>query len=326
MGGILSRIPTTSVFLFVMYFFISIATLFSRYGISNMGLKEIFEKSDDYIIAIDITCKALEINSKLYNVLFKSPGKNKNVLMNFMDLKNLENKLSEIFPESGVIKALFDNLQGYSSIMIRKEITGTIDGTARTYDVVIFPVLDNIHKLLGKIAISRDISDYKKLQESLREESIKDFLTGAYNRKYFYESLIMHINRFERYDEQFTLVMLDIDKFKRLNDQHGHLKGDWVLQETAKILKENIRDHLDMVSRFGGDEFLLILASTTGAEAEVITQRIKLQYSRIDNAGTSLSIGICQFARGMGSEEIIRLADSAMYKSKASGGNSVTVI
>ncbi len=182
-----------------MYFFISIATLFSRYGISNMSLKEIFEKSDEFIIAVDTTCKSLEINSKLYNVLYKSMSKKTKNYMNFMDLKNLGEKLSGIFPEKDIIKALFDNLLGSSSATIRKEITGSIEGKTKTYDVVIFPVLDNIQKLLGKIAIFRDISDYKKLQESLREESIKDFLTDSYNRKYFYESLIMHINRFERY-------------------------------------------------------------------------------------------------------------------------------
>jgi len=326
MGGIVSRIPTTSVFLFVMYFFISIATLFSRYGISNMSLKEIFEKSDEFIIAVDATCKSLEINSKLYNVLYKSLSKKTKNYMNFMDLKNLGEKLSGIFPEKDIIKALFDNLLGSSSATIRKEITGSVEGKTKTYDVVIFPVLDNIQKLLGKIAIFRDISDYKKLQESLREESIKDFLTDSYNRKYFYESLIMHINRFERYNEQFSLVMIDIDKFKLLNDRHGHLKGDWILQETARILKENIRDHIDVVSRYGGDEFLLILSSTTSLEAQIISQRIKLEYSSIDNEGTSLSIGICQFAEGMSSDEVIKRADSAMYKSKASGGNLVTVI
>ncbi len=246
--------------------------------------------------------------------------------MNFIGLKNLEKKLSGVFPEHDIVKVFICSLKDYSSATIRKEITGSIEGKTKTYDVVIFPVLDNIKKILGKIAIFRDITDYKKLQDSLREESIKDFLTDSYNRKYFYESLIMHVNRFERYEEQFSLVMIDIDKFKLLNDRYGHLKGDWILQETARILKENIRDHIDVVSRYGGDEFLLILSSTTSKEAEIISQRIKFEYSSIDNSGTSLSIGICQFARGMSSDEIIKLADSAMYKSKATGGNLVTVI
>ncbi len=71
---------------------------------------------------------------------------------------------------------------------------------------------------------------------------------------------------------------------------------------------------------------MLILSSTTSLEAQIISQRIKLEYSSIDNEGTSLSIGICQFAEGMSSDEVIKRADSAMYKSKATGGNLVTVI
>jgi len=116
--------------------------------------------------------------------------------------------------------------------------------------------------------------------------------------------------------------MIDIDKFKKVNDDEGHLKGDYILTEAVKIFKKNIRTHLDIVARYGGDEFAVILTNTSLTEAGSIAGRILLQYRDMNLNNTTLSIGVCIYEDNMEMKEMIRNAEKAMYSAKANGGDN----
>jgi len=113
----------------------------------------------------------------------------------------------------------------------------------------------------------------------LKERSDMDGLTGLYNHKRFKEVLKNEFNRSRRYDKPLSVVMIDGDKFKDVNDTYGHLAGDMVLQELAGCLKQSVRT-TDVVARYGGDEFAILLPETDLEMAEIMTKRIQESVSR----------------------------------------------
>ncbi len=110
--------------------------------------------------------------------------------------------------------------------------------------------------------------------------------------------------------------MLDIDNFKAFNDSYGHLKGDWLLKKAVKVLKESIRDGIDYVARYGGDEFAVILVDADREKTTEVANRILEKYNRLDAPGTSLSIGLSQYSVGMAANTFIRIADNMMHEEK----------
>lgn len=105
------------------------------------------------------------------------------------------------------------------------------------------------------------------------EQATRDWLTGLYNRRYFEETLADHIEAATRYNRELSLVLFDIDRFKQINDTHGHEAGDKVLQQFADLIKATARK-ADIVCRFGGDEFAVILPETSRASAERFVERV----------------------------------------------------
>jgi GGDEF domain-containing protein len=138
------------------------------------------------------------------------------------------------------------------------------------------------------------------------KSTIRDPLTGVYNRNFFNEMIANEINRSKRYGEQFSIVILDIDNFKKINDDHGHLIGDWILKECASIISRSIRAS-DVLVRFGGDEFLVVSPETDFKDCDGLTA-CKL----------SVSIGAALFEQGRNLMEVIKEADARMYKNKSS--------
>lgn len=108
---------------------------------------------------------------------------------------------------------------------------------------------------------------------SLSEQATRDWLTGLYNRRYFEETLADHVAAAKRYGRELSLVLFDIDRFKQINDTHGHEAGDTVLKEVADLLESTTRA-ADIVCRYGGDEFAVILPETGKANAEHFVERV----------------------------------------------------
>ena len=166
------------------------------------------------------------------------------------------------------------------------------------------------------------------LLESLKNEITRlqgmvDPLTRVYNRQSMEELLKKWIQRSERYEQLFSLAVLDLDGFKSINDRFGHLTGDLVLSEMAQILRSSVRGS-DLVIRYGGDEFLLVLAETEQEGAEIVANRVRTKLGRWNARHTdapyeiSASIGLSVFEKGKTASELIFEADQAMYREKQS--------
>lgn len=171
------------------------------------------------------------------------------------------------------------------------------------------------------------------MNEELRVLSVTDPLTGILNRRYFQEKLLEEVERAKRYNEYFTLFMIDIDDFKVFNDRHGHLAGDEMLKRVAVAAKGAIRS-IDAVARYGGEEFTVILPYTSKKDASVIAERvrksvegIRLPYESFSiRDGVTISIGVAEFpGDAKDIEELIYNADRTMYFAKTMGKNRVYV-
>jgi len=171
-----------------------------------------------------------------------------------------------------------------------------------------------------------------RLREALRTQSVRDALTGLYNRRYLEEALEREIRRAGRAAQHLGLLMIDLDHFKRFNDTYGHDAGDVVLREAASFLLKNVRAE-DFVCRFGGEEFVVILptADLEGACARGERLRSKMRELAIMHQGKSLgmvtfSVGVAVFPEhGMSSKELMAAADAALYEAKRGGRDRVAV-
>lgn len=171
-----------------------------------------------------------------------------------------------------------------------------------------------------------------RLRETLKIRSIRDPLTGLFNRAYLHEVLDREMHRAQRNNYPITIVMMDIDHFKRFNDKHGHDAGDLVLREVARLLETQIRTS-DIVCRYGGEEFLIVLFETDMPGAinriekirELITH-LELNFRNILLENISASFGLALYPKdGKDIEELVTAADSALYASKKGGRNRLTV-
>lgn len=187
---------------------------------------------------------------------------------------------------------------------------------------------------IGELADSfnRMVAALKQSTEKLVERANTDSLTGLYNHRYYQERVRSEIKRAERYDRPMSVIMLDIDHFKSLNDTHGHPVGDTVLQELAKVLYTEARRDIDIITRYGGEEFALILPETELEGARTVAERIRLGVQRHVFEGkdgetmpVTISLGVAQFPiHSAEPEGLIMAADLAMYQSKSMGRNLTT--
>lgn len=167
------------------------------------------------------------------------------------------------------------------------------------------------------------LKEKEKLEEEVRRLSITDDLTGLYNHRHFFKTLESELVRRKRQKTSLSLIMFDLDNFKRYNDRYGHLEGDRVLKRIGEIVRQSIRSNVDSEYRYGGDEFAALLIGATRDHALHIAERIR---STIEEAGfekITVSIGLAEFKEHMDMEGFVKSADDAMYMAKHSGGNRV---
>ncbi len=175
------------------------------------------------------------------------------------------------------------------------------------------------------LTIAKDITEQHRLQQELKEMSIKDSLTGLYNQRYFYERLKAEIERTRRQEHSLSLLLFDIDQFKAYNDAYGHLAGDRVLQATGDVIRESTREHVDIGFRYGGDEFTVILPETDEKQAMTIAERVRKAFEERHFDQLTISIGLMAYQKGYSLRSFIQFADMMMYDAKRSGGNRVLV-
>ena len=184
---------------------------------------------------------------------------------------------------------------------------------------------------LAGLWTGRILDRLDKLSENRRELALRDPLTGLYNRRYLTERLVEEMARASRQNQPLSYLMVDIDHFKRLNDHYGHLAGDAVLKELAERLRQACRE-MDVVGRFGGEEFFVILPGTDNATAAEIAERIRSSVEEKPfSAGTfpldvQVSVGGAQrLAAFSHVNQLIDSADRALYAAKAAGRNRVVL-
>lgn len=171
------------------------------------------------------------------------------------------------------------------------------------------------------------VQENKELRKQLVNMAIYDELTGLYNYRFFTQALERELSRSQRYAYQLTLLLIDIDYFKRINDQHGHEKGNEVLQSLAETILDCVRDS-DYAARYGGEEFVVILPQTSPREGFQVAERLRKKIAaRTFNFGrVTVSVGVSTYPSPSSSKDILlQHADAAMYTAKHQGKNRVEV-
>ncbi len=236
----------------------------------------------------------------------------------------------------GVIKNIEFNLQRkdgstfpaeLSAALIRNELGLPVAFIAITRDITERKrVADQLHDVNEQLRLQ--LAEIEKLQAILHEQAIQDPLTGLYNRRFMEESLKQEFARAKRDNQPFSVVMLDMDNLKILNDKYGHVVGDIALKSLSKLLKDQTRTE-DIVCRFGGDEFLVILHHANEQMANVRLQNWNERAKNIDivhekiRIQVSFSAGIATYPTYENIEELIRAADKALYDIKAKKKQSI---
>ncbi|HET6719118.1 MAG TPA: diguanylate cyclase [Rhodocyclaceae bacterium] len=179
-------------------------------------------------------------------------------------------------------------------------------------------------KLSGHAVLIRDMTEEKRLENMLKRLSNADALTGLFNRRYLDESLEAEFHRARSGQRELSVLMFDIDHFKKFNDNYGHDQGDRVLKAFAATTLECVRN-LDIACRYGGEEFMVIATETSQAGAMILAERIRqaVETMTVDGLHVTTSIGVAGLTEtgAQSPSELIDLADSALYRAKDAGRN-----
>ncbi len=186
-------------------------------------------------------------------------------------------------------------------------------------------------EFVGRLWSFRDVTDQKRAEDKLRLMATTDELTGLWNRRFFMQELEKETERARRYNQVFSLMMLDIDHFKNINDTFGHGAGDYALQHLATIIIDNKRK-VDITGRLGGEEFGIILPGIGLEDSLIVAERLRsiiekdfIQYDG-NNINYNVSIGVtANTGEILSKEEMLKKADNALYMAKAKGKNCVQI-
>jgi len=172
------------------------------------------------------------------------------------------------------------------------------------------------------------VKENKRLFEEIQRLAVTDALTGLYNRHKMQDSLETEVERAKRYSRPLSIIMIDMDKLKALNDTFGHAAGDVALKLVAKSIQRSLRK-VDLGTRFGGDEFIVLLPEADRDEAAAVAKRIREAISAVEfeSGKLSVSMGVVQWHVGFDtSKDFVHAADEAMYLAKRSEGERIHVL
>lgn len=223
-------------------------------------------------------------------------------------------------------KKAMEKLEGNHKVLNFVNRYRTKEGTYRHIEWRSYPTGEKVY------AAARDLTERIEVENSLREMSIRDPLTNVYNRRYIFERLKEIEEKYRRIEEKFSIAIIDIDRFKLVNDNYGHLAGDFVLKEFSKLISESIRP-FDLFGRFGGEEFILVLLNCTKQDAEKriegILNQIREKVFGYDNQEIRITFS-CGIADNkdfpnIGIDKLIDIADRREYKAKDMGRNRIVI-
>ena len=243
------------------------------------------------------------------------------IIMNGMDGLEMTQVIKERYNTDIIVITGFTGNYSYEDA-IRKGADDFIFKPVRFEELLL-----RLKRVLRERALAHE---RMQMLKRLQELAITDDLTKLYNSRHFYSQLENEIHRYNRYQRPLSLLMIDVDFFKALNDTCGHLVGDRILNQIAQLIVSCLR-HLDTAYRYGGEEFTVILPETPCDSAMRVAERINqvVHDEVVDPASDkkiSVSIGVTQFSSGETINEFIRRADQAMYMAKEAGRNRTVLL
>lgn len=296
-----------------------VAYLLARKSIQQKSYyKTIIDNSTNIVVVSD-THRIVTANKTFFNYF-----KNSQSLSNF---SNKHQCISDFFELEDGYLAPPDNDLSWMQCLINTEnkkqkVKVKIDDEI-FYFLVSASLLDKKKNIYAMIL--SDITEQESTKHELVSLSIKDKLTNIGNRKYYDNLLNKHITLAQRYEHSFSLVLLDIDFFKKINDSLGHDTGDKVLREYTKFIGHHLRE-VDIFCRIGGEEFVLILPHTTKDKAYILTQKLRMLIENHKQiVPITMSFGVVQYEKGDDEESIFKRADKALYRAKDTGRNKVII-
>lgn len=294
-------------------------------------LQAMFNAMPDGVLLVDRDLRIIQSNPRAYELL---PGLDQ--AAGRMDPERL--KLAGC-PNHGILRAFEDGRIYEHQCAIKLP-----DGETKHLHSICAPIIDQDGRVTHVVDVIRDNTDrvriYQELEEKtaelfaanrlLAQVAITDSLTQLYNRRHFDELLYKEIKRYSRRKySALSLMMIDIDDFKDINDRYGHLAGDNVLAETGRIIKESVRE-TDTVARYGGEEIVVVMPDahieSAAYKAELIRRRIESKDFPGHGGHFHITISIGLAAYGSGTpQDLIKAADDALYQAKRAGKNRVVV-
>lgn len=204
------------------------------------------------------------------------------------------------------------------------------DGGELTVSLSVFAMRNEQQEITGYTGFARDITEQLRVRRDLERASLTDPLTGLYNRRHLNRTLQAEIDRSKRQQTALSVILLDIDHFKAVNDTYGHACGDSVLRELANRSLQTLRG-MDSACRLGGEEFLMLLPDTTPEQAQLVAERLRqaTESRPIDTTvgpiSVTISIGVAGLIPGESGLQLLERADEALYEAKRLGRNRVEI-
>ena len=237
-------------------------------------------------------------------------------------------KESVIYLEQGLKDAIYSVENNLPFKVFRGDVEQPCkDGTTVWTDLTVSGIYDKDNNFLGMLGVSRDITERKRMEEEIRLLTEVDRLTQLFNRLKLDSVIKYEIERTKRSLSPLSIILMDIDHFKLVNDNFGHIVGDEVLKEVAKIIKESIRK-VDTAGRWGGEEFMIVLPDSDLDGGRILAEKIrtKIESNDFSKVGRlTASFGVAEFKDGISEIEFVNRADNAMYQAKNQGRNKVCV-
>ncbi|OEU48537.1 MAG: hypothetical protein BA861_03660 [Desulfobacterales bacterium S3730MH5] len=219
--------------------------------------------------------------------------------------------LRHILDEAYDIPVIMVTGQGDELIAVKAMKEGAYDYVVKSVDYFAV-LLSVIHKTLQQ---HNERKEKARLEDELKKLSVTDDLTGLFNRRYFRARLEEETIRAKRQRCSVSLLLIDLDNFKRYNDAHGHVEGDWALKKVAEIILRNIRKKVDTGCRQGGDEFAVIMPGANKAQACGSAERIKKAVKEAEIGRITASVGVAEYGNES-IEDFIEIVDEILYKEK----------
>lgn len=275
----------------------------------------VFEKMSTGVMILDTDDRIMDYNAALQNVFPE------------IDLNSKKRSVYEVFSKyPTLLKTIRDKSEE------RIELKTENGNSVGYYRISSTPMFTRRKKPIGSIIIFNEFTNEKLLLDKLEKMAALDGLTGIYNRPYFDQFATKEINRIKRYGGFVSMIYLDLDRFKEINDTFGHPAGDLVLRKVSETLSMNVRSS-DVIARFGGEEIVILLPQTDILAARALGERLRASLEQLyvlyegNTIPVRASFGVTGLTSGndLSLEVVYRLADQAMYHAKENGGNRVCV-